>query len=98
MLLQMALFSSFLMSLILLKVKFERNSSPFPFGKIISLYFFWLVVGGTCQRLGHEPGTNMMKVKCSGLEKAMAPHSSTLAWKIPWAEEPGGLQSMGLHH
>ena len=28
------------------------------------------------------------------LEKAMAPHSSTLAWKIPWREEPGGLQSM----
>ena len=30
-----------------------------------------------------------------GTEKAMATHSSTLAWKIPWAEEPGGLQSMG---
>ena len=29
------------------------------------------------------------------LEKAMAPHSSTLAWKIPWMEEPSGLQSMG---
>ena len=29
-------------------------------------------------------------------EKAMASHSSTLAWKIPWTEEPGGLQSMGL--
>ena len=29
------------------------------------------------------------------LEKAMAPHSSTLAWRIPWTEEPGGLQSMG---
>ena len=29
------------------------------------------------------------------LEKEMAPHSSTLAWKIPWMEEPGGLQSMG---
>ena len=28
-------------------------------------------------------------------EKATAPHSSTLAWKIPWAEEPGWLQSMG---
>ena len=28
------------------------------------------------------------------MEKAMAPHSSTLAWKIPWAEEPGKLQSM----
>ena len=30
-----------------------------------------------------------------GTEKAMAPHSSTLAWKIPWTEEPGRLQSMG---
>ena len=30
------------------------------------------------------------------LEKEMAPHSSTLAWKIPWTEEPGRLQSMGL--
>ena len=30
------------------------------------------------------------------MEKAMAPHSSTLAWKIPWTEEPGKLQSMGL--
>ena len=29
------------------------------------------------------------------LEKEMAPHSSTLAWKTPWAEEPGRLQSMG---
>ena len=28
-------------------------------------------------------------------EKAMAPHSSTPAWKIPWTEEPGRLQSMG---
>ena len=32
---------------------------------------------------------------CRPSEKAMAPHSSALAWKIPWAEEPGGLQSMG---
>ena len=29
------------------------------------------------------------------VEKAMAPHSSTLAWKIPWTEDPGGPQSMG---
>ena len=29
------------------------------------------------------------------MEKAIAPHSSTLAWRIPWMEEPGGLQSMG---
>ena len=30
------------------------------------------------------------------LEKEMATHSSVLAWEIPWTEEPGGLQSMGL--
>ena len=30
-------------------------------------------------------------------ETAMAPHSSTLAWKIPWTEEPGGLMSIGSH-
>ena len=36
-----------------------------------------------------EPSYNELK------EKAMAPHSSTLAWKIPWMEEPCGLQSMG---
>ena len=30
------------------------------------------------------------------LEEEMATHSSILAWKVPWAEEPGGLQSMGL--
>ena len=29
------------------------------------------------------------------LEKEMATHSNTLAWEIPWTEEPGGLQSMG---
>ena len=45
--------------------------------------------------------TNLIKVTSilgklrERLEKAMAPHSSTLAWKIPWMEEPGGLQSMG---
>ena len=30
------------------------------------------------------------------LEEGMATHSSVLAWRIPWTEEPGGLQSMGL--
>ena len=33
---------------------------------------------------------------CLTMEKAMAAHSSTLAWRIPWTEEPGRLQSMGL--
>ena len=31
------------------------------------------------------------------LEKEMATHSSIFAWRIPWTEEPGGLQSMGSH-
>ena len=31
------------------------------------------------------------------LEKGVATHSSILAWRIPWIEEPGGLQSMGSH-
>ena len=31
------------------------------------------------------------------LEEDMATHSSILAWRIPWTEEPGGPQSMGLH-
>ena len=34
---------------------------------------------------------------CFHSEKAMAPHSSTLAWKIPWTAEPGGLPSVGSH-
>ena len=39
--------------------------------------------------------TNWTLIYC-WLKKAMATHCSTLAWKISWAEEPGGLQSMGL--
>ena len=35
--------------------------------------------------------------QCESVEKAMAPHSSTLDWKIPWTEEPGGPPSMGSH-
>ena len=36
-----------------------------------------------------------IKYLFGGAAMAMAPHSSALAWKIPWTEEPGGLQSMG---
>jgi len=46
---------------------------------------------------GHQENIpNIIKVVYDkNPEKAMAPHSSTLAWRIPWMEEPGGLQSMG---
>ena len=42
-----------------------------------------------------NPEIFSLKPNYGGSEKAMAPHSSTLAWKIPWIEDPGGLQSMG---
>ena len=46
----------------------------------------------------HHKGTLGLFVnnRAFNLEKAMAPHSSTLAWKISWMEEPGRLPSMGL--
>ena len=42
----------------------------------------------------HKVAKNWTQLK-QLIETAMAPHSSTLAWKISWMEEPGGLQSMG---
>ena len=48
------------------------------------------------QYMNHElPDVQARFRKGRATEKAMAPHSSTLAWKIPWTEEPGRLQSMG---
>ena len=53
------------------------------------------------QRVKHLPTMREPQVRSLGredpLEKAMATHSSTLAWKIPQTEKPGRLQSMGLH-
>ena len=43
---------------------------------------------------GEEAGEEKPKL-AEVSEKAMAPHSSTLAWEIPWTDEPGRLQSMG---
>ena len=52
------------------------------------------------QKVKHLPPTQETWVRFLGqedpLEKAMATLSSTLAWKIPWTEKPGRLQSMGL--
>ena len=51
------------------------------------------------QIVKHLPTMRETQVRSLGwedpLEKEMATHSSTLAWKIPWMEEPGGSQSMG---
>ena len=57
------------------------------------------IFGGLLRWLsGNEPKqeTRVQSVGQEGpLEKGMATHSSILAWRIPWPEEPGGLQSMG---
>ena len=52
----------------------------FPSGSVVKIQEMW------AQFLGQE----------DPLEKEMATHSRILAWEIPWTEEPGGLQSMGL--
>ena len=62
---------------------------------IINYYCYSLVT----QMVKHLPTMRETRVQSLGqddpLEKEMATHSSTLAWKIPWTEEPGRLQSLG---
>ena len=59
-----------------------------------------VIVSGVQQRdsaiFAYFPSMVTFGITCSATsEKAMAPHSSTLAWKIPWTEKLGRLQSMG---
>ena len=70
-----------------------------------SMKWGWILVAvmKQCSRPSHlrmlpcwESWASCLHLGSSLSEKAMAPHSSTLAWKIPWMEEPGRLQSMGL--
>ena len=61
---------------------------------LISFRMDWLdllAVQGTLKSLLQHHSSKASVVRCS----AMAPHSNILAWKIPWTEEPSGLQSMG---
>ena len=59
------------------------------------MYTFWASL--VAQRLKCLPGMQETRVRSLGwedpLEKEMVTHSSILAWRIPWTEEPGGLQS-----
>ena len=48
------------------------------------------------KKLGCYQFKQNLRMELQETEKAMAPHSSSLAWKIPWTEEPSGLQSMEL--
>ena len=54
------------------------------------------LVAQTVKNLSAMPETRVWSMgRKDPLEKEMVPHSSTIAWKIPWTEEPGRLQSMG---
>ena len=65
-------------------------------GKTIALTLWILLVAQTVKSLPAMQETQVQSLGREDLpEKEMATHSSILAWKIPWTEEPGGLQSMG---
>ena len=84
---------------------FHYSSHVFPCSHISSLMNIYLVpsfhilASLVAQRLKHLPAMWETWVQSLGqedpLEKEMATHSSILAWRIPWMEEPGGLESTG---
>ena len=80
---------------------FSFNISPSnEYSGLISIRIDWfdlLAVQGALKSLLQHHSSKASILWCSAffMEKAMATHSSTLAWKIPWTEEPGTLQSMG---
>ena len=74
----------------------SQNFLAFYLKTCIGIYWASLVA----QRLKRLPPMQETQVRSLGrgdpLEKEMVTHSSILAWRIPWTEEPGRLQSMGL--
>ena len=81
-----------------------RAASPSTVGTMTSSMLiisilYTLRVSLVVQRVKRLPTMEETQVQSLGredpLEKEIAPHSSILAWKIPWTEEPGWLQSMG---
>ena len=67
----------------------------------VAIGWWWRETSGPhTQELGRVNGrpklTSHGDPGWSPFKQAMAPHSNTIAWKIPWTEEPGGLQTMGL--
>ena len=78
--------------MIVLEVDVSELHSDF-FKKVL-LWIFTFLVNRTTKLIGHYSLHFIFRI-AQLTEKVMAPHSSALAWKIPWMEEPGGLQSMG---
>ena len=63
---------------------------------MVSIVYITSLVAQKARRLPAVQETQVQPLSWEDLEKEMAIHSSTLAWKIPCTEEPGRLQSMGL--
>ena len=67
----------------------------------VYIHIIWGFPGGAsgkepaCQRTRHESQLQPLGQE-DPLEEGMAAHASILAWRIPWTEDPGGLQSIGL--
>ena len=78
------------------------KNAPFPVIAKLICHLSTALVGASlvAQMVKSLPAVWESRVRSlsqeDALEKEMATHSSTLAWKIPWIEEPGGLQSMGV--
>ena len=81
-------------------LKTEPVRSDSPFHRLLFRSPAWQEASPVAQMVKRLPTIRETWVRSLGwddpLEKEMAMHSSTLAWKSPWTEEPGGLQSMGL--
>ena len=84
-----------------LKKHHQAYWEMFQWFKIIVFFFFLRLLRASvvAQMVKNPPTMQEAQVQSlvweDPLEKAMATHSSILSWRIPWTEEPGGLQSMG---
>ena len=67
-------------------------SSVYLWSQLDSPHLSWQHKPNTSHTLTNTPSRGLLVYST---EKAMAPHSSTLFWKLPWVEEPGGLPSVG---
>ena len=84
-----------------LSAEFQRTARVYPQWNFFNKYYMiYSYLNLQIQNCRYKKSTMEPEWFCYLLqvlaEKAMATHSSTLAWKIPWTEEPGRLQSMGL--
>ena len=61
------------------------------------MLYIYIGASLVAQMVKNLPAMQETQVQEDPLEKEMATHSCILAWKIPWTEEPGGIQSIALH-